>query len=124
MLKSHWIHLVLGVFLLLAPCSIAEAYMTLDQYQESKKKDNINSTESTNHYIMGVANGFIVSNITLKDRGDEPFYCQPDTLTIPLSFYIQLIDKMLEEKTLDSKTGVEFIMLYMLKKAFPCGENQ
>lgn len=123
MLKPHWRHLFLAVFLILTLSSIADADMTIDHYQESIKRDATDNTEYTNHYIMGVANSFIASNITLKDRGDEPFYCQPDTLIIPSSFYIQLIDKALEEPTLDSKTGVEFVLLFMLGKAFPCETN-
>lgn len=124
MVKPHLFHLILAAFLIVATCSIADAYMTVDQYKESTKNDNFSNTDNTNHYVMGVANGFIASNITLKDRGDKPFYCQPETLTLPVSFYVQLIDKMIEEQTLDSKTGVEFILLFMLKSAFPCENNQ
>jgi len=77
MLKAQWLHLFLVVFLILVPCSIADAVMTIDQYQESTKRDATDNTDNTNHYIMGVANGFIASNITLKDRGDEPFCIHP-----------------------------------------------
>lgn len=120
MAHFKWYQLAIILLLSLTLSDFANAYMTIDQYQESKTLDKSNNTDNTNHYIMGVANGFVVSNITLKDRGLDPFYCQPDTLTIPVSFYRELIEKMLDERKLDSKVGVEYIMLFMLEKAFPC----
>ena len=120
MIKPHLPRLILAAFLIVATCSITDAYMTVDQYKESTKNDELSNTDNTNHYVMGVANGFIAINITLKDRGDKPLYCQPETLTLPVSFYVQLIDKMIEEPTLDPKAGVEFILLFMLQNAFPC----
>ena len=123
MQKHYWLHLVLTVFLSLLLCNSAKAYMTIDDYQESKKRDQIKSAESTDHYIIGVANGFIVSNITLKDRGDKLLYCQPDTLSLPVSFYTQLIDDFIEKEKLDSKLMIDFIMLFLLEKAFPCGQD-
>ena len=62
MQKHYWLHLVLTVFLSLLLCNSVKAYMTIDDYQKSKKRDPKTICTNTSIRInigMGGATCFI-----------------------------------------------------------------
>ena len=96
--------------------STAVAEVPLKLYDQYKNEAGFKA------YIGGVGIGFAQANIALATEGRTLLYCQPETLALPASGYLDILDQQVKAARgkVSEDTSVEVLLFLGLRQKFPC----
>jgi hypothetical protein len=71
-------------------------------------------------YLAGIFEGFSWSNVLVKNRGEKPFYCQPEKLALKFEQQIDILKKYVvqDPRMVDAPVGLS--IFYAMRYTFPC----
>jgi len=121
-MRSVKVILVLALLLASVPASA----MTYEGYKRLKHSANEGSIEAVTLtvYLAVLANTYTDTNLTLRNKGKTPLYCQPEKLSLNNEAIIDILETM-AEKTRQSGAEVDTdsvstLLLEGLRETFPC----
>ncbi|TXI25334.1 MAG: hypothetical protein E6Q61_02580 [Nitrosomonas sp.] len=71
-------------------------------------------------YVLGVASGYEWSNAFLQQEGKPPHYCVPGDLALNPKNFITIFEDQLKAHKYEAEDYAEVVMLFGLKRVFPC----
>jgi hypothetical protein len=87
------------------------------------KKANQTAWRVLEHRVGAAEDAFSWSKTMLIQRGDAPFYCQPENLRVTASQAVQILEDGIkgEPRWAEApEAGLNFALLLSLIKTFPC----
>ena len=99
----------------------AEAEYTIKEYHDIRAAggDAWNALES---YIVGFAYGFNYADAMHASQHAPPLDCPPNKTGIRKSFYVDMLDEIIQRKKLRDTVAIETALAYAIPEAFPCNK--
>jgi len=123
---------VILISIVLVSFSLSSAYaeITISEYNE-RQRDTVD-WKLVELYIEGVGDALSRANDELRNRAQQPLYCQPERLPMTKEGYVAILDNYLKKpdakerakrvtESQPEKASVGMFLMYALSDTFPCG---